>query len=241
MKDCGSDDWRGRPGKGRTAGRHLEKDEAEREHVRSCVDLVAAQLLRRHVGERADGSPFGGQHWPCGVRLGDGVRSSDSRRRLGNAEIEQLRAPRSEKHIRRFDVAMNDSGGVGCRQRVGQRYCRLHHDGKVEWALAQPLLERLALEKLHDDERLVIWCFADVVDGADVRVVQRGDRPCFTLKPLARDLGAGQISRQHLDRDFAFESRVARAIDLAHSAFAKFGGDFIRAEPVASGQRHVNG
>jgi len=62
--------------------------------------------------------------------------------------------------------------------------------------------------------------FADVVDGADVRVVQRGDRPCFTLKSLTRNLGAGQIPRQDLDRDLAFESCVARAIDLTHAAGA---------------------
>ena len=69
-------------------------------------------------------------------------------------------------------------------------------------------------------------------------MVQRGDRPRFTLKPLARDLGAGQLPRQHLDRDLAFESRVARAIDLAHTAGADGGDDLVRAEPSASGQRH---
>ena len=128
----------------------------------------------------------------AGIRLGNGVCASDLRRRLGDSEIEQLRAPCRQKDIRRFDVAMNDSGGVRRRERVGQCNRRLQQNGKVERALAQPLLERFALEELHDDERLVFRRFADVVDGADVRMVQRGDRPRFTLKPLACELGAGE-------------------------------------------------
>ena len=188
MKDGGRDDGGGRAGKSRTAGCHLEEDKPEREDVGACVDLVAAQLLRRHVRERADSGPFGGQHRSWRARLGNGVCASDLRRRLGDTEIEQLRAPCRQEDIRRFDVTMNDSGGVRCRKRLGQCNRRLHHNGQVERALEQPLVERFALEELHDDEGLVFRRFADVVDGADVRMVQRGDRPRFTLKPLACEL-----------------------------------------------------
>ena len=125
MKDRRRDDRRGRAGKGRTPGGHLEEDEPEREEIGARVDLVAAQLLRRHVGERADGRPFGGQHRPCGVRLGDGVRASDRRRRLGDAEVEQLRAPCGQEDVRRFDVAMDDPGAVRGSERVGERKRRL--------------------------------------------------------------------------------------------------------------------
>ncbi len=72
-------------------------------------------------------------------------------------------------------------------------------------------------------------------------MVQRGDRPRFTLKPLARELGAGEARRQHLDGDLAVEAAVARAIDLAHTAGADGGDDLVRAEPSASGQGHSNG
>ena len=122
---------------------------------------------------------------------------------------------------------MNDSGGVRGGERVGQRNRCLQQDRELERALAQPLLERFALEELHDDERLLLRGFADVVDGADVRVVQRGDRPCFTLKPLACQVGAGEPRRQHLDGDLAVEARVARAIDLAHAAGADGGDDLV--------------
>ena len=36
---------------------------------------------------------------------------------------------------------------------------------------AQPVLERLPFEKLHDDERLALMS-ADLVDGTNIRVVE---------------------------------------------------------------------
>ena len=35
---------------------------------------------------------------------------------------------------------------------------------------------------------------------------------------------------EHLDRHDAPKPPIARAVDLAHSAFAKFGDDFVRSE-----------
>ena len=59
-------------------------------------------------------------------------------------------------------------------------------------------------------------CGADVVDGQDVRVVQRR-RGARLLLEAAEPLGiGGERRREHLDRDLALEPRVARAIDLAH-------------------------
>ena len=37
------------------ASRHLVEHQPEREEIRACVQRCAAQLLRRHVGQRADG------------------------------------------------------------------------------------------------------------------------------------------------------------------------------------------
>jgi hypothetical protein len=43
------------------------------------------------------------------------------------------------------------------------------------------MLERRAIEKFHGDESLAIL-LADVVNGADIGVVQRGGGLSFTLK-----------------------------------------------------------
>ena len=45
-------------------------------------------------------------------------------------------------------------------------------------------------------------------------------------------------ARQDLDRDGAIQARVARLVDLAHSAGADWREDLVRAEASSGGQRH---
>ena len=79
---------------------------------------------------------------------------------------------------------------------------------------------------------------ADVVDGADVRIVQRGNRARFLLEALPRFRIGGERAGEHLDGDRAIEPDVARAVDLAHAARADGAEDFVRTEARADGQRH---
>ena len=66
-------------------------------------------------------------------------------------------------------------------------------------------------------------------------MAQRGGRACFLLEAV-QSIGVGrERRRQHFDRDVAPETRVARAIHLAHAARAERGEDFIRAEAHAGG------
>jgi hypothetical protein len=77
-----------------------------------------------------------------------------------------------------------------------------------------------ALDELHDDRERALTLFQPV-DVRDVRMVERGER-----------------RGQDLDRDVALELGVARAIDLAHAAFAEQGGDVVRTEPRARRECH---
>jgi hypothetical protein len=72
-------------------------------------------------------------------------------------------------------------------------------------------------------------------------MVQRGDRPRFTLKPLACEIGTGEPGRQHLDGDLTVESCVARTVNLTHAAGADGRDDLVRAEAGVRGQGHSNG
>ena len=47
-----------------------------------------------------------------------------------------------------------------------------------------------------------------------------------------------ELFRQDFDRDVTFQFCVACAIDLAHPAFTKYRGDFVRAELSANRDRH---
>ncbi len=93
----------------------------------------------------------------------------------------------------------------------------------------------------HDDE-VDRWAVdarrsiaADVVQHADVRMIERRDRLRLTLESLARGDVGGQSGREHLDRNDAIEPRVAASIHLAHPAGADCIEDFVGAEPAAAG------
>ena len=72
----------------------------------------------------------------------------------------------------------------------------------------------------------------DVVDLADVRMIQRGDGASFLLKPRA------MLALEPLDGDDAIQACVASLPDLAHAARANVRKNLIRAESVACVQRH---
>ena len=67
----------------------------------------------------------------------------------------------------------------------------------------------------------------EAVDGADVRMIQRGQQLRFALE--ARDtLGVvGNRCGQQLQRDVAPERGIACAIDLAHAASAEQRDDLV--------------
>ena len=57
-------------------------------------------------------------------------------------------------------------------------------------------------------------CFFHRVNGDDVRMVQRRDRPGFALEPM-KPLGRfRQLGREDLQRDLPAKLRVFREIDL---------------------------
>ena len=61
---------------------------------------------------------------------------------------------------------------------------------------------------------------ADVVERADVRMIERRDRARLALEALAQLRVGRERRRQDLDRDRAVEPRVAGAVDFAHAAGA---------------------
>ena len=97
--------------------------------------------------------------------------------------------------------------------------------------------ERFALEVLHHEERRSL-VLADVVNGADVRVIELGHRACLAFEPLAQLRVRRKRGWQHLDCHGAIEAPVARPIHFAHSARAYWCNDFIGTEPSAVGECH---
>jgi hypothetical protein len=136
-------------------------------------------------------------------------------------------------------AAMRSVEGAGHLRRERQRLV----DG--ERASRQTLLQRLTVEILHDQERDRVGRrrtltategefagrdFPNVVEGADMRMVQLGDCPRFAFEPLAANGACGHVRRQDLDRHRAVEPRIARPVYFAHPADALQRLDLIRAE-----------
>jgi hypothetical protein len=89
--------------------------------------------------------------------------------------------------------------------------------------------ERLSVEMRHDQEVGTVDR-ADVVDGANVRMLERGHGTRFPLETCAQIGIVGDCFGKDFDRDRSVEARVAGFVDLAHPARAKGRENLIRAE-----------
>ena len=100
------------PGKLLAAGGHLVEHDAEREQVGARIDILAARLLGRHVGDGADVVPTTLVKCSARARLGGGAALVGRAlgRQLGQAEVEHLHlAAAGDEDVGRLDVAMDDA------------------------------------------------------------------------------------------------------------------------------------
>ena len=79
---------------------------------------------------------------------------------------------------------------------------------------------------------------ADVVQGADVRVVQAGDGLGFPLEALAEIGIVGDMRQEHLDGDGAIQPGVGSFVDFSHAPSAEGGLDFLGTESCTGSQTH---
>ena len=97
---------------------------------------------------------------------------------------------------------------------LGKLQCLRHRDCPP----AQPPLERLSRDILHDDARAAFE-LRDFIDLADERVIQRRGRPRFARESIHRT-DIGWRSRQELQRDAPLEHEIVGEPHFAHGAFA---------------------
>ena len=157
------------------ARRHFVEHDAERKQIASRVDLVAARLFRRHVRHGADG--FAGfRRFLRRRKLGHRKRI-DSRRALGmrelrDPEVQNLRLITiGDEDVRRFDIAMDDAGGVGGVECVRNLRAQVERGVDRQRVAADLSAQRRAAQELHDKERQIAVP-SDVIQRADVWMVQ---------------------------------------------------------------------
>src|SRR5205823_8824092 len=118
--------------------------EAEREKIGPRVEVLAPELLWRHVCDGTDGAAGTRQKHPRRCRLLGPARQSWCR--LGKAEVENLRSARGQYDIRRLDVPMDDRRGVRSVKRIRESHPHGDQFLHVEWSAREPLLNGLALQ-----------------------------------------------------------------------------------------------
>ena len=202
-------------------------------------------MLGRHVGERADGRARPGERGLARHLRDAEVEQLDARGLVGHRDkcgagdgligTRSRRLARAQEDVGRLDVAMNDAGLV----RRGDATRDLDDD--VEGLVnrrrpaGDPLLERLAFVIGHGQEHAAVGALVDLVDRADVRMIERRNRACFDQQALLGLLVLEQRQRQELQGDGAFEARVFGLVDLAHPSRAEEGQDAVVGDSVAEG------
>ena len=133
---------------------------------------------------------------------------------------------------------MHDARAVGLCQPPPNLLGDIHRLVQRQRPPFDPLLERPPLVVRHHQVQLAVGCLVDLVDGANVGVVEGRCRLGFLEKPLLGHFVAGQVRREELDGDLALQPRVLGRVDDPHPTCAKLSQDRVRAEGGTWGQRH---
>ena len=166
------------------------------------------------------------------------VRRVERRLQLGprEAEVEQLHAVRRQEHVRRLEIAMDDAARVQRRERgqhaEADRH-RLARRSAARAAAARPATSPSSSSMAMNSSPRVL---ADLVDLADVRMIDAGRGAGLAPEALARGLVVGQ-RRHRLQRDRALAaarraprrrrpSRLRRACGRWRSGRCGPGGGF---------------
>ena len=140
----------------------------------------------------------------------------------GQAEIKYFyRSPAGYEEIRRFNVAMHNASRMSFVEGIGnldRPLKDLLDGGRLG---LQNMPESFPLEQFHGNEGLA-FMLANLVDSADIRVIQRRRSTGFPLKAIERLLVFQRIWREKLQGDEATEGCVLGLVNDTHAAAAEF-------------------
>ena len=211
-----------RAGESLAAGDHFVEHRAKREDVGARVALFPFELLWSHVLKSAENRAFGGERVRDRGQGRVAPRGRRSLRNFGQAEIEQFGPGAGEHDVARLEVAMNHALAVRGVQGAGDLDSDAQRFGHRQRSVAEALFQAFALQMFHHQELLRVLT-TDVVERADVRVVQAGNGPRFTFEAIGETDGAD------LNGYGAVKAGVARLIDVSHAAGPQWGDDLIGA------------
>jgi hypothetical protein len=127
---------------------------------------------------------------------------------------------------------MDDPFRVGGIEGVGDLDREIEELGRRQGLAGDAVLEGLAFQQLHGDEGLTVVS-VDVVDGADVGMVQGGRGSGFALEALERRLVVELLRGEELQRNESAEARVLRLVHDSHATAAELLDDAVVGDRLA--------
>ena len=219
--------------KWQSSGSHLIKHHAKRKQVRARVQFLAAHLLGRHIRDRTHRNTGAGEIFRSHSRrhlprkhsvLRNGMRHRAAQL-LGQPKVQNLGvAALGDKYVCGLDVAVNDSLAVRGVQSIGNPNRQAQQHIGVHRLSGDAMLQRGAVQIFHGDERFAA-VIVNFVDGANVRMIQRGCRLRFALKAAEYLRIFGDIVRQKLQRHKAAELQILSLVNHTHAAATEFFDD----------------
>ena len=149
------------------------------------------------------------------------------------AEIENFGVVASGyEDVGRLDVAMHDPFAVGGVECVGDVDGKRQQGFQVQRTVADQVLERPAFEIFHDDEGTSVL-LANVIDGADIGMVQARSGLGFAAKAAKGVRIVGDIIGKELEGDEAVQAQIFGLVDDAHPAATEFFNHFVVRDSLA--------
>ena len=231
----------GGAGKRLPSGSHLIEHRAQRKKVGARVEHFTARLLGRHVRHRSHCQPRAGQIFFILRRQRLRVRVAGRfslgmlfGQQLGEAEVEDFcMAALGHKKIGGLDVAVDDPFCMRRVQRVGNLDPNLQLLLNPQRLSGNAVLQRLPLQIFHGDERFSL-ILRYLINGADIRMVQRRRRASLALKAFQRHRVFRQSFGQKFQRDEPAQSSVFRLEHHAHSPASQGFDDAIMRNSLAN-------
>src|SRR5208282_3171617 len=115
-----------------------------------------------------------------------------------------------------LNVAMNDALRVRGVERIGNFYAQRKQCVQLHGAIADDVFQGRAVKILHDDVGLAVL-LANVVNGADVWMVEGGRSPGLAAETLERLAVSGYIFRDEFEGDEAVEATVFGFVYDSHA------------------------
>ncbi|MCU0640170.1 MAG: hypothetical protein MUF59_09930 [Candidatus Krumholzibacteria bacterium] len=188
------------------AGQHLVQRDPHRPDIGPRVGRFARYLFGRGISERSRSARC--RICRAGIDL------------TGEPEIGYLRpsARPLDNDIGRFDVAMDYPLFVRALEAVGDLGDYIYRFREGQRSFIDHLPQRRPFAVGHHDERDPLELL-DLVDRADILMVERGGGACLPDEMLVGLFGGDHRGCNEFEGDFAAEPGVDRLVDDPHAAF----------------------